>query len=800
MAPRRESDFQRLLRQVQEAELRADKAKQAAKDAELRADEAKQARKASDRRADEAEQARKEEEQARKEEEQARKASDRRADEAEQARKDSDQRNQNTNFSEYLRACHKYLHKPLGINTNKKLTTQGVKNPQKKIHPEVLRPWQDFSETQHNIFQTLHSLFQLPEDPSRLFNPSLSVEVSGRDHCHLRLASEWGLRTYEHIALETPLTHILKHLCDIPEAEGKLNLRLGQGVTFEKIPNSLSDADQEVQDRLQVIRDRMQRGIQIQPPQTPPPRSRLSSQAPDSDSEVESHLDRTLANQYGIYKNIDGFRDLLLIVDYKPPHKLSASDLQRGFRIMNLKEEVIDRTTIPRTILTVEKEFESEVILPTDRRKGRKSTEKLTEERDKAIDVRLQYNADKLVVAVATQTFQHMIENRLEYSYITTGEAFVFLRILAQDPRTLYYHVSEPVREIDDSVRAWEQQTAVAQVAVFCIMAFQSRRRSHEELVAARKQLKEYPGADYQALLLETPDSERQFGRLKRVGRESPSYKGGGKGSLQSIYNLRSRGNTREPPDAGGDVAGPSNSRSYAAGHNTSGQQQREGRDGDGKDDASGGQQHTQRQYCIQKCLVGLTRRLSVDGDCPNVKIHPTRKGKHAINIGMFLDLVRQQLARSLDHDCEPLGLQGARGALFKITLSSHGYVFVGKGTVYAFVPDLLHEGRIYARMESLQGKAVPVCLGNIDLVEKYYLDLGVRIQHMLLMSWAGTPVEDFSEFHAQASQTVNDVRNKRIDQNDVRSPNFLWNEETQRLMLIDFERASIIAKRHAMG
>jgi len=34
-----------------------------------------------------------------------------------------------------------------------------------------------------------------------------------------------------------------------------------------------------------------------------------------------------------------------------------------------------------------------------------------------------------LAAAVATQTFHYMIKNGLEYSYITTGEAFVFLRI-----------------------------------------------------------------------------------------------------------------------------------------------------------------------------------------------------------------------------------------------------------------------------------------------------------------------------------------------------------------------------------
>ena len=88
-----------------------------------------------------------------------------------------------------------------------------------------------------------------------------------------------------------------------------------------------------------------------------------------------------------------------------------------------------------------------------------------------------------------------------------------------------------------------------------------------------------------------------------------------------------------------------------------------------------------------------------------------------------------------MNRDCEPLGKQGARGALFKITLTSHGYTFVSKGTVAVFVPDLQHEGRIYQRLEAMQGEAVPVHLGNINLVRKYDLDLGVRIVYILLMS-----------------------------------------------------------------
>jgi len=41
-----------------------------------------------------------------------------------------------------------------------------------------------------------------------------------------------------------------------------------------------------------------------------------------------------------------------------------------------------------------------------------------------------------------------MIKNGLEYSYITTGEAFVFLRIDWDDPTILLYHVAVPSDEV----------------------------------------------------------------------------------------------------------------------------------------------------------------------------------------------------------------------------------------------------------------------------------------------------------------------------------------------------------------
>ena len=89
---------------------------------------------------------------------------------------------------------------------------------------------------------------------------------------------------------------------------------------------------------------------------------------------------------------------------------------------------------------------------------------------------------------------------------------------------------------------------------------------------------------------------------------------------------------------------------------------------------------------------------------------------RHCTSLPEFLQLLSQQLTCTLDYGITSLDVTGARGALFKVTLLEHGYTFISKGTVEAFIPDLEHEARAYRRLERVQGLHVPVFLGAIDL------------------------------------------------------------------------------------
>ena len=158
--------------------------------------------------------------------------------------------------------------------------------------------------------------------------------------------------------------------------------------------------------------------------------------------------------------------------------------------------------------------------------------------------------------------------------------------------------------------------------------------------------------------------------------------------------------------------------------------------------------------------------------------------------------MVREQLRLDQDRDCEPLGKQGLRGVLFKITLTCYGYTVVAKGTVSVFIPDLLHEGHMYQLLENIQGKMILVYLGNINLIKKYYLDW-VEIEHMLLMSWAGEMADEanIANLNEEIKRSLQDMLREGVIHGDVRESNMLWNAEQQRVMLIDFKRSTPLSK-----
>jgi predicted Ser/Thr protein kinase len=186
---------------------------------------------------------------------------------------------------------------------------------------------------------------------------------------------------------------------------------------------------------------------------------------------------------------------------------------------------------------------------------------------------------------------------------------------------------------------------------------------------------------------------------------------------------------------------------------------------------------------------------------CPNVLFHragDTKRQQHLIDGDVCVQLLRRQLMETLDRDIEPLWKQGARGIMFKVTLSAYGYTALGKGTVDAFVDDLQHEATVYSRLQRLQGVCVPVFLGAFDLPRPYYYDFKVRIVHMMFLSWSGDHIEDLGSVkdeelelqrrERELARSLRSIHMAGILHKNIRTANILWYAETQRVFLIDFE------------
>lgn len=90
------------------------------------------------------------------------------------------------------------------------------------------------------------------------------------------------------------------------------------------------------------------------------------------------------------------------------------------------------------------------------------------------------HNSEWLEAAALTQTYSYMIESGLEYNYLVTAEAFVFLWIEEDKPHTLYYHLAEPniEAEAQSEIDILLCRTAVDQTLSFCLLALDSKPRS----------------------------------------------------------------------------------------------------------------------------------------------------------------------------------------------------------------------------------------------------------------------------------------------------------------------------------
>jgi hypothetical protein len=205
------------------------------------------------------------------------------------------------------------------------------------------------------------------------------------------------------------------------------------------------------------------------------------------------------------------------------------------------------------------------------------------------------------------------------------------------------------------------------------------------------------------------------------------------------------------------------------------------------------------RQYCSQACLRGLRyssktkipRKL--DAACPNAARH-SKTSEHELTLNQFHDLLQRQLDHSHTHAIEYLGLGASSGQMYAITLCSHGYTFVGKGSRLDQMPTLVHEFDIYESCHPLQGNPIPVCLGLLGLDRPCFLESPNPRPHFLLLSYGGIRLRRGSEQIPPADIVISSTKRAlkklhdfHVTHRDFCVENLLWSTELQCVMIVDF-------------
>ncbi|KAF5136248.1 hypothetical protein E5D57_000008 [Metarhizium anisopliae] len=693
--------------------------------------------------------------------EQQREAAEQQREAAEQRAQASEQQTQPTTLSEYLDACHRLVFAELQVEHNPDRLSRGsLTNPQSKRCPTNLRQWPDLLEQQRRIFGLLIETF--PCDSDRLFESEHFLTTMGARIGGRSIADEKVLEFFLHNAVEDPVRNIINQLVNIPAVRNAFDL--GDGIVFENHPHALSETAEEVIDRR----------ARTVPPSTPG---------------HGENLRKLQADQICIYRSDDaqGERTRAFICEYKPPHKLTTQHLHVGLRVTDIYKEVVNRKMIP------------------------------TSEDPEA---RFAYHAERLTASAITQTYHYMIEGGLEYSLLTTGEAIVFLKIDWTNPETLYYHLAVPSAEVAAQTNDAHFCTAVAQYLAFTLLAIDglgTRSHGQDERDRATKKLNKWE-VSFDLTYRSIPEEDWSFLSDSSPGYQPPTYGNVDRSPIRPRKNPRrgqghadagiqpskrddeSESSDEEPnPRAPATPTPPQRNTREGARRSTRLAMRRRG--------GSVNNSEQRRQFCTQKCLLGLVRGHALDQSCPNAALH--RQGatyhdgaalRHPVDHAQWLNLLRAQLDKTLDGGITPLKQSGARCVLFKVTLLAYGYTFVSKGTIRAFIPDLEHEAAVYRRLDDLQGVHVPVFLGAVDLRsmnKTYFLDLRVYIVHLTLLAWGGESLYEAQGAvyitEQQVKGSLRAMHDHGVIHNDVRAENILLCRETNGVMMIDFERAVLL-------
>ncbi|KAK4119690.1 hypothetical protein N657DRAFT_666476 [Parathielavia appendiculata] len=548
---------------------------------------------------------------------------------------------------------------------------------------------------------------------NRMFEPSFASRHT-----------EHGLRYYERDTVENAVQKLVDAVYENPVLRASIGLR--GTVTFESHTNlGTVDGSLSVPPEPAPISGSSAGEAALAPPAAVRKRRRVAKGKGKGNR----------ADQFCIYRTSDGANIPATAIEYKAPHKLSQDELVTG--------------------LVPEIQPERDVI----NRDGDGFA----------------FAAKALATAVVTQLFSYMVGRGIQYSYVCTGQAFVFLHI-PDDPTMVYYYVCVPNQDVLDHDENRLHRTAVAQVFAFVVQALRASPPPLSWHDAA---------ADLDTWAVEYDDVLSKIPPSRWDGFTRSPIRTRSRCAQMDNNKVHSRDDDDEedtPPSPSVERLSRPGRLAAASGTSSGNRRGRRGRGG-GQQDGAIQQRVQDHPYCTHQCLLGVVSGGPIDQACPNAGRH----GSRHISQVEFLHSLRAQLAkdRGPDADSTPLYLSGSVGSLFKIRLSAYGYTLVAKGVETGHLGRLSYEKNIYDQLHHMQGNHVPVCLGLIDLFE-----------HFLLLSWAGQPlskcIDGINKTVAidLATKAYSELHRLQVLHVDAELRNMLYDEVRGTLMVIDFERA----------
>jgi hypothetical protein len=613
----------------------------------------------------------------------------------------------------------------------------------------------------------------------RHFTPLLALREAGKQIRKRMHGSELDIGHFLRETAESPVASIIEELYASPQIRRKF--RLNGDVTFENHANTLTDESRIVTDMnsLSLATDRPRRSDRLAARQSQ--ESSRSSSRITGQATTQRRPPRPRADQFCVYNRGPDKREPAFVIENKAPHKFSLAHIKAGLQDMDLDH-----------IVRYQKDESPEDI------------------------------CRRVVAAVITQPAHYMYEIGCKYGCISTGEAYIFLQIpYDEDPSIVRYYLSVPKEDVGDTT-GWAGDvnddnrlhlTAVGQLLAFTLRALRTSPRDINWRNWAAEQLKTWemvyddlleeieekdiPTSDYKP-----PLSRTEYCRQSPVKTRSTSVR---VISCRPSQESQLLGHEDDADDDGRDWDSSTPSRAPrdsrvprrpATATTTRISTRSQQSDSKGKS----------RKYCTQKCLRGLRCKGPLDRKCPNASEHGA--DRHQLNTAMLIKLLDQQLSKDPDPNkelgCESLHIHGSRGALFKITLWSHGYTFVGKGVPINFIECAKREEMIYSHLREIQGQYVPVVLGGLNLRRPFSYDGIAMMVHLTLMSYAGRNLTrqheiDEAQLIAQAETSLCTIHDLGILHSDPIPGNMIWNEENRLVMFIDFERAQY-QKRIPLG